>query len=168
MLGGDFMPQTTRRYKSKKKIGFRRRNQLDYSFRLSSSPVKVRLKKYDVHGFIDAIYEMNGSVMILDYKTSRKGDMTPDYYLQLGIYAVMYEEVKGVKPNVVGIDFLNHQELLMPVDDKLISETKKELKLIHTKTTSLNKEDYIKKPSPLCKWKTGQCDYYEKCFPGTN
>jgi len=125
-------------------------------------------KKYDVHGFIDAVYEMNDNIMIIDYKTGRKGDMTPEYRLQLGIYAVMYEEVKGKKPNVVGIDFLNHSELMMPVDDHLITEAKREVTLIHTKTTTENKADYPIKTGPLCKWSTGQCDYYENCFPGEN
>ncbi|NQU98815.1 PD-(D/E)XK nuclease family protein [Candidatus Woesearchaeota archaeon] len=126
--------------------------------------VKFKSEKFQVRGFIDALFENNGNVIILDYKTSKKNELTREYRLQLGIYALMYEEVKGVKPDIVGIDFLKHSELLVPVDDKLVEDAKREVSYIHTKTTSKKKEDYSKKQSPLCKWSTGQCDYFEQCF----
>ncbi|MFC2134052.1 RecB family exonuclease [Bacteroidota bacterium] len=120
--------------------------------------------KFKVRGFIDAIYEKNGNTVIMDYKTSRKGELTEEYQLQLGIYALMYEETKGVKPGFVGIDFMNHSELIIPVTEKLVENAKKDLSYVHSKTVSKDLNDYPQKQSPLCKWSTGQCDYYDKCF----
>ncbi len=125
---------------------------------------KFSSEKHNVQGFIDAIYKADDNVLIVDYKTSKKGELTPEYRLQLGIYAMMYEETHGVKPDIVGIDFMNHTELLIPATQKLIDEAVYEVDLIHTKTNSHKRGDYPMKPSPLCKWSTGQCDYYEFCF----
>ncbi|MAG38565.1 hypothetical protein CMO90_00580 [Candidatus Woesearchaeota archaeon] len=125
---------------------------------------KFKSEKYKIRGFIDVLFENNGKVVILDYKTSKNGTMNDEYYLQLGIYALMYEEQKGRKPDLVGIDFLKHSELIIPVDKKLVEKAKSNINYVHSKTESKNKEDYPQKPSPLCKWSTGQCDYYEQCF----
>ncbi|MFH1590220.1 MAG: PD-(D/E)XK nuclease family protein [archaeon] len=121
-------------------------------------------EKHNVRGFIDAIYESNGNAIILDYKTSKKMELTPEYRLQLGIYALMYHEKNGVLPAIVGIDFLRYPELLVQVDEQLVEDAKREVDWMHTKTVSTNLEDYPQKPSPLCKWSNGQCDYYKECF----
>jgi len=119
---------------------------------------------HQLRGFIDAIFEKNDNVVILDYKTGSKTHITPEYRLQLGMYVLMYKEATGKRPNFVGIDFLNHAEQLIMVDDKLENEALGEVKYIHSKTKTKNIDDYSKKPGPLCKWSSGQCDYYEKCF----
>ncbi|MBU0471094.1 MAG: PD-(D/E)XK nuclease family protein [Nanoarchaeota archaeon] len=119
---------------------------------------------FKVRGFMDVVFERGDNTVILDYKTSKKSDITKEYRLQLGIYALLYEEEKGKRPDLVGIDFLKYSEILISVDDKLVEEAKKEIKYMHTKTITNNKHDYPKKTSPLCRWSSGQCDYYEKCF----
>jgi len=125
---------------------------------------EFKSNNHQVRGFIDVIYEMDDSVVILDYKTGKKTDISPEYRLQLGVYALMYEETTGRKPDFVGIDFLNHTERVLAVDQKIVDEAKRDIEYVHSKTISTNIKDYSQKPSPLCKWSTGQCDYYEQCF----
>lgn len=135
------------------------------------TPIREReltSQAFEIRGFADAIFESNGSVIILDYKTSKKKEITEEYQLQLGMYALMYEEMFNKKADVVGIDFLTYPEILVPVSTKMVENAKKEVTYIHSKTKSNKKEDYEIKPSPLCKWSSGQCDYYDKCFPGSN
>ncbi len=131
----------------------------------------IREKRYEskdfrVMGFIDAIHKLDGKVVVVDYKTSKNDHVTDAYKLQLAIYALMYEEKHGVKPDFVGIDFIKGSERMLPVDDELIKHAKFEIEQIHASTESDNIEDYPMNPTPLCKWRTGQCDFYDICFGG--
>ncbi|MFH1456082.1 MAG: PD-(D/E)XK nuclease family protein [archaeon] len=116
-----------------------------------------------VRGFIDAIHEEKDFVTLIDYKTSKKDTLTDDYKLQLGIYALMYEEQHGVRPNRVGVNFLKYSEKFCHVDDQLIEFAKYEIRKVHEGTQTKEIKDYPKKESALCKWKTGQCDYFHYC-----
>ena len=130
------------------------------------TPITEKYYKSDKHmvrGYIDAIYEWGDNVHILDYKTSKNAKISPEYKLQLGIYAMMYEESHGFKPKKVGIHFLKFDEMYITVDEILINEAKEACLDIQNKTISENIEDYPKKITPLCKWSTGQCDFYEIC-----
>lgn len=119
-----------------------------------------------VRGFIDAI-EKNEGVRLMDYKTSKRAHITDAYRLQLGIYAMLYERKHGKRPDKVGIYFLREGEQVIDVDDSLILDAKFQIEQIHSETENnddINK--YPKKESPLCKWSSGQCDFYEYCFQG--
>lgn len=123
-----------------------------------------------VKGYIDAIQTevINGKdkTVIIDYKTSKKLEITPEYTLQLGIYAMMHEEHYHT-PEEVGVFFLKHgQELRKPVTPELIQHARETCMGVQLKTKSSQITDYQMKPTPLCKWRTGQCDYYELCFEG--
>ena len=129
----------------------------------------IREKQYasegfGVRGFIDAIFETDDEVILVDYKTSKSGKISPPYKLQLALYAMMYKEKHGKLPKRVGVDFLRHGEEYLDVDEDLIKLAKLECELIHVNTQTKEKADYPKKPGPLCKWSTGQCDFYGKCF----
>ncbi len=126
--------------------------------------VEYKSAQYGVRGFIDAIHEKNGEIILIDYKTSKSPKISNEYRLQLGLYALMYNETHNRLPDKVGIDFLKFGEQIMDVDEELISYAKFESELIHINTTTTKKEQYPMKPGPLCKFSTGQCDYYEKCF----
>ena len=92
--------------------------------------------------------------------------MTPEYRLQLGIYAMMCEE-QNDPAHEVGILFLKHgKELRLPVDELLVEEAKQACNEVQLHTRSTNQSDYPKRPSPLCKWRTGQCEYHDICFLG--
>lgn len=121
-----------------------------------------------IKGYIDLIHEVDGQIMVLDYKTSKKDTITAEYRLQLAIYAMLYEEKHGKKPHYVGIDFLKSMEKILPVDDELVQHAKFEIEQIHASTSSDDEIDYPQRPSPLCKWRTGKCDYYDVCFGGVD
>ena len=120
--------------------------------------------KRGVRGYIDAIHETDNQIKILDYKTSSKDTLTDDYKLQLAIYALLYEEKHGRRPNELAINFLKFGERYVEVTDKLLESAKKEIQWIHANTSSDNKNDYPKNVTPLCKWSNGQCDFYKVCF----
>ena len=124
-------------------------------------------KELSVRGFIDAIEDRDGKVQIMDYKTSKRFELSPSYKRQLGIYALLYKQKHGVSPAKVGIYFLKDRgkyEYTLDVDEELLEQAKKEINHVHEKTKSDNIEDYLKNITPLCKWSTGQCDFYDICF----
>lgn len=118
----------------------------------------------NVHGFIDYIEHSNGEVKIMDYKTSKHAEITPEYKLQLAIYALLYSERFGKHPNKVGLWFLKHGEMVMDVTQELLQEARFEIGQIHENTHSSDMVHYPKNVSPLCKYATGECDFYKTCF----
>ncbi len=140
--------------------------QVPLSFKRLTPNAEIEYKSptYGIRGFIDAIHEKDGEIILMDYKTSKAPKMSPEYRLQLALYAMMYHETHDKMPDKVGIDFLKFGEHIIDVDEELISHAKFESELIHINTSSKKKEEYPMKPSALCKYSTGQCDYYEQCF----
>lgn len=121
--------------------------------------------KYKVRGYIDAILDIDDDIYILDYKTSSRDHMSEEYELQLAIYALMFHEKNQKFPHKVGIHFLRHgSKKYLDITPQLIAKAKRECDLIQLKTGSDVIEDYDKNPGPLCKWKTGQCSFYDHCF----
>lgn len=126
--------------------------------------MEYRSDNYSVRGFIDAIRHLEDEVHIIDYKTNSSFEMKDSIKLQLAIYSLLYFEKHEKIPSKVGIFFLRHKLKLMNVDEELLKLAKREIELIHSHTSSTEKkEDYPKKITPLCKWKSGQCDFYETC-----
>ncbi len=123
---------------------------------------------YGVQGYIDAIFNIDNEIRIIDYKTSKHDIINEGYRLQLAIYAALYKEKNSRMPDKAGIHFLKHGERLIDVDEKLIMMAKSECEMIHKNTASGSIDSYPKNTSPLCKWSTGQCDFYEECQKGNN
>ncbi len=121
-------------------------------------------EEYKTRGFIDAIEKTSEGVRIMDYKTNGRIRMN-DHILQLAIYALLYHEKHGILPKYVGVYFLRRGEELLEVNAELLEHAKKEIKKIHENTQTDDKKDYPIKTSPLCKWSTGQCDFYSMCKP---
>ncbi|MEK6968766.1 MAG: PD-(D/E)XK nuclease family protein [Nanoarchaeota archaeon] len=119
---------------------------------------------HKVRGFMDAIEVNDEEVRIMDYKTSKTSEINEAYRLQLAIYALLYEEKHGKKPDKVGIYFLKSTERLLDVTDELLLFAKKEIEQVHKNTKSESIDDYPLKPSRLCNWGSGKCDYYDNCF----
>ncbi|MBI4440824.1 PD-(D/E)XK nuclease family protein [Candidatus Woesearchaeota archaeon] len=120
-----------------------------------------------VKGYVDVIEQENDVVRVMDYKTSSKAELTDEYRLQLGIYALLYHEKNGAVPDSVGIYFLkhaDHYEKTMVVTDELLQEARFAIETHHLSTVSDRIGDYPQKIGPLCKWSTGQCDFYDLCF----
>ncbi len=120
-------------------------------------------EKHQVRGFIDAIHE-GEEINLVDYKTSSRFEINNEIRLQLGIYALLYSEKNGKKPDKVTVNFLKFGEKEIEVTDELIEEAKEKCKNIQQVTRSKKADDYPMKEGPLCKWRTGQCDFYEHCF----
>ena len=119
-----------------------------------------------VHGFIDAIHYIDDEVHIIDYKTNAHSDIKESIKLQLGIYSLMYQEKHGKAPEKVGVFFLNDKLYLLPVDQDLLKNARFAIEQIHAQTTiTENIVDYKRHITPLCKWRTGQCDFYAICKP---
>lgn len=120
-----------------------------------------------VKGFIDVIEKWDGKIRLMDYKTSKRAKINDAYKLQLAIYALLYQEKHGTLPDEVGIYFLKHGEMTLPVDQDLVKHAQFHIEQIHASTQDTDSiSDYPKKVSGLCKWATGQCDFYEYCFEG--
>jgi len=129
---------------------------------------QLKSEEYQVRGYVDVIHEMDDKVVIIDYKTSKKDVVTNEYRIQLAIYAMLYEEKYGKKPDYVGIDFLKSVERIIPVDQELIKEAQFVIEQHHASTDSDDISDYPMNPTPLCKWRTGQCNFYSLCFEGVS
>jgi RecB family exonuclease len=138
---------------------------LPKAFKLLTPSVEESIQSAElkVRGFIDAIHTEGDEITIIDYKTSKKDDLTPEYRLQLGIYALLYKLKYGIVPAKVGINFLKFGEKIIDVDDSLLEHAKKEILDVHSKTDSEDIADYCKNESGLCKWHSGQCDFYDEC-----
>ena len=120
-----------------------------------------------VRGIIDAVERVEGNLRLMDYKTSKRFEMSEEYKLQLSIYALMYAEHHGEPPVEVGLYFLKDPyqfEYTIPVDQELLDLARVEIEVMHINTQSGNIVDYPKHVTPLCKWSTGQCDFYDRCF----
>jgi putative RecB family exonuclease len=129
--------------------------------------VELHSKYHHVRGYADAIQREGEKLVIIDYKTSRKMEISEDYRLQLGIYCLIYEEIERA-PDEIGIFFLKHgRELRMPVTRDMIDMARHEVQAIHLNTKSKDVRDYPRKISSLCKWSTGQCEFYDTCFSKT-
>ncbi len=127
---------------------------------------EYKSEQHSVRGFIDAIAHVEDEVHIIDYKTNSKFDFKDSIKLQLAIYCLLYHEKHGKIPSKVGIFFLRHKLKMMNVDEELLKLAAREIELIHAHTSiTENKVDYPQTITGLCKWKTGQCDFYEPCSP---
>ncbi len=121
---------------------------------------------YYVHGFIDAIQHLEDDVQIIDYKTNANFEVKESIKLQLAIYSLLYFEKHGKAPSKAGIFFLRHKLKFIPVDEELMELAKREIELTHNHNEKSNTiMDYPQTITPLCKWSSGQCDFYETCKP---
>ncbi|MBI5880914.1 PD-(D/E)XK nuclease family protein [archaeon] len=116
-----------------------------------------------VRGFIDVVHQDGEDIILMDYKTSKSSEMKEEYLLQLGIYATLYEKEHGKYPKKVGLWFLKDKPVVINVTPKLIKDALFEVEQIHIATDTEKISEYPKKESGLCKFSTGQCDFYDIC-----
>jgi RecB family exonuclease len=131
------------------------------------TPIREELIKSEAlqaKGIIDAIENYDGQVRIMDYKTSSHSD-EEEYRLQLAIYTLLYHEKHGKLPDKAGIYFLKDRPKFIDVDQSLLELARREIGLIHSHTQSNKIRDYPRSPGRLCRWSTGQCDFFDTCKP---
>ena len=121
---------------------------------------------FHVLGYIDAIEKHGGKIRIMDYKTSKCSVINGEHKLQLAIYSLLYYEKFNIMPDEAGIYFLKHDKQMINVDEELLELARLECMFIRENTQDEDIVNYPKKESPLCKWSTGQCDFYDICFNG--
>jgi len=127
---------------------------------------EYKSEEHSVRGFVDAIQMVDDEAHIIDYKTNSKFDFKDSIKLQLAIYSLLYFEKHGKMPSKVGIFFLRHKLKMMEVDEELLKLARREIELIHAHTSlTEQKHDYPRTITPLCKWSTGKCDFYDTCKP---
>ena len=119
----------------------------------------------NVQGIIDAILKTEYGIKLIDYKTSKRDEISEEYKLQLAIYALLYKNQYNEMPYEVGIHFLKHDEKFIPVNDNLLALAKTEITDVQEKTQTQEVENYNKSPGPLCKWRDGECDFFKICRP---
>ncbi|PIN73625.1 hypothetical protein COV20_05370 [Candidatus Woesearchaeota archaeon CG10_big_fil_rev_8_21_14_0_10_45_16] len=128
--------------------------------------MRYQSDNYSVQGFIDAIHHLEDEVHIVDYKTNAKFDFKDSIRLQLAIYSLLYFEKHGVLPSKVGIFFLRQKLKMISVDEELLKLAQREIELVHAHTSiTENIFDYPRTITPLCRWSTGECDFYKTCKP---
>ena len=111
--------------------------------RRPKTEIKLFSKTHKAMGIIDAVFTDKGSIILLDYKTGKKNEITQDIKVQLAVYALLYTEKFGRMPDIVAIDFLKHQEeRRFRVSEKLIQYAAQICSDIHKKTISNNEKDY--------------------------
>ena len=112
-------------------------------FRKTRSEVKLFSKTYYIMGIVDAIERHQNRVMITDYKTSKKDDITPDIKIQMALYALLYMDCFGKLPDVVAIDFLKTgKERRFKVTPRFAEYALEQVRDIHKKTASKLERDY--------------------------
>ncbi len=126
---------------------------------------KIFSKKHGLMGVIDAIFDFDGKLVIIDYKTSKKAEMTDECLTQLALYALLYEESAGRVPDLVGIHFLRHGEMMLRVTPELLALGEDVRRRMQALVSGEDIIIYPQRITGLCKYRTGQCDYYEQCKP---
>jgi len=113
--------------------------------------VKLFSKTHQVMGIIDAVFSRGGGVLLVDYKTGKKNDITQDIKVQLAIYALLYMENYQKMPDIVAIDFLKHQEKRQfRVNEKLIRYAVQMVNDTRKNTASNDEKDYPCKCGGWC------------------
>ena len=100
-------------------------------------------KKYLLLGRIDAIHRGRDPPLVIDFKTCKSKEVTPEYKRQLAIYALLYKENFKTIPEL-GIHFLKFQDGLetFTVSDKDIDDIRDLVLEVHAATQSEDIEDY--------------------------
>ena len=125
----------------------------------------IESPEYKIRGYIDAVHETNGEITLIDYKTSKRDIVTPEYLRQLSIYALLYSENFNKVPKDVGLYFIRTGTTKkVKADESLLTQAKMDCKTIHEKTVSDNIEDYPRNLGPHCNGKFFNCDFYDVCF----
>ena len=108
--------------------------------------VEIRLfsKKLGLMGIIDAVYRSDNESVLVDYKTSRKSEITSDIECQAALYALLWKDINGSAPSKVWVHFLNREDdpSVIHIDEHLLSYARITLESIKEKTRSMDEADY--------------------------
>ena len=129
--------------------------------------LKLRSYELGMMGFIDQVLELGERSIIIDFKTSSKPKITPDYMLQLSVYRMLYSDKYNVEPETY-LWFLRYGLKRVHILEEHITDARFRIEQVHEALKSKNILDYPKNESGLCKWENvnskGECDFYCECF----
>jgi RecB family exonuclease len=149
---------------------YQRRRGLSFSEAFNKLRPKTEMKVFSdrlgVAGVIDAVYDYDGKISIVDYKTSKKNELDEECMIQLSILALLYNEEFRRIPDRIGIHFLRHGLKTLPVIPDVLTLGERVCRRFRLVTDSDDISEYPQKRTGLCKYKSGQCDYYDVCVLG--
>ncbi len=123
----------------------------------------VEDKELKCAGYIDRVHEdYDGVITLGDYKTSSRFGIgiSNAYKRQLSIYALLYNNVKGIMADFVSIIFLRYgEEPLLEVTPSLLRYARDTIKHVWENTRSVTIEDYPLHEGKLCGW----CSFRPLC-----
>jgi len=121
-------------------------------------PFNLKIGGYTLYGVIDRIDEMDGGVMILDYKTGQPKDkLDLDAKEQLLIYQIAAQEVLHLKPRKLAYYYLENGTLASFLGSEMELSAQKE-KIIGEIEKIKNSEF---EPTPG--WQCQYCDFKDVC-----
>ena len=105
---------------------------------------RIQSKNLGLLGIIDAVYETDDKVILVDYKTSKHAKITDDIHRQAALYALLYQDKFKKMPALVWIHFLKELGEPVPihVDDELLQYGKILIQSVRKDTESRNEKDY--------------------------
>jgi CRISPR/Cas system-associated exonuclease Cas4 (RecB family) len=148
--------------------GYQRRKGLSFSEAFNkvrpTTEMKVFSERLGVVGVIDAVHDCDGELSIVDYKTSKKGNLDEECMIQLSILALLYKEEFARTPDRIGIHFLRHGPNMLPVIPGVLGFGEKVCRRFRVVTDSDDISEYPQRRTGFCRYKSGQCDYYDTCW----
>lgn len=112
--------------------------------RKPETEVKLFARKYNLMGVIDVIDDQDGTVTMVDYKTSAKDIVTDEMKVQMALYVLLYLENFGQLPDYVAIDFLaTGVTRIFPVDAAMLKKAKNLCWDIGKLVASIKEKDYL-------------------------
>jgi CRISPR/Cas system-associated exonuclease Cas4 (RecB family) len=121
-------------------------------------PFNLKISGYTLYGVIDRIDEIDGGVMILDYKTGQPKDkLDLDAKEQLLIYQIAAQEVLHLQPKQLAYYYLEN--------GKLASFLGSEAELLAQKGKIISEIEKIKNSefAPTPGWQCQYCDFKDIC-----
>lgn len=108
------------------------------------SEARIISKNLGLMGIIDAIHIRNDKVVLVDYKTSRRAEITDDIQRQAALYALLYQDRYRKAPDQIWIHFLKFPGDPLPVhvDEPLLAYAKILVDSIRKDTRSQDEHDY--------------------------
>ena len=105
---------------------------------------RIRSDNLGLLGIIDAVFESDEKVILVDYKTSKRAKITDDILRQAALYSLLYYDRFKKIPHAVWIHFLKEPGDPIPigVDEPLLDYAKILIESIRKKTQSENMSDY--------------------------
>ena len=110
----------------------------------TSAELKLFSKKLELMGVVDAVHEVGKEVLLVDYKTSRRAEITPDMERQAALYCLLYQDQYGTVPSEIWFHFLATRDNpeVIQVDENLLQYGTILIDNIRRRTVSDDERDY--------------------------